>query len=474
MLRPASRRGLVAVGTVLFVVVALLVDIQSLSAKPLNATATAVFLAALLIVFSAATYEQLKAGSRDAVGPTIPKYARVPMREGAVSGPPAAAGHSSVRLQTDSEASFNIVNMYVGVGLWSLPYSLVVGGWQAMLVLLVLLVLCFMSAEVLVRLYDRSPRKSAGEVGSYLQIADDAFGAAGKYSAGFFLVGEFFGTAMVLLLTIWDVLSKMGVEYTAGAVISTLLLAPFIWFDEWSNLAYINAFALLATLIVVLCTHFILVDTAGVANTSGDGPVTTAGFVHAVGLQMVALGSGTPAVPSIYQQVASRRTFADVLFKSFGVIAVLCAAMAVGGFLAYGEGTEMLVIDNLMVHPIVGSAISFLVATASFATTPPFIAMTTEIPMALGSMRIGSGGRRAMRYGVFTAVVVGCVAFKENLDLVLEVTGLLCMSMTAIVYPMAMALKVFYDRKSALAIAASVVAIVVSLATTLVYLEITF
>ena len=48
------------------------------------------------------------------------------------------------------------------------------------------------------------------------------------------------------------------------------------------------------------------------------------------------------------------------------------------------------------------------------------------------------------------------------------------MSMTAIVYPMAMALKVFYDRKSALAIAASVVAIVVSLATTLVYLEITF
>ena len=227
MLRLAPRR--VAVGTVLFVVVALLVDIQSLSAKPLNATATAVFLAALLIVFSAATYEQLSGLARR----SRPDDTKVRARpDGWRHSLPAAAGHSSVRLQTDSEASFNIVNMYVGVGLWSLPYSLVVGGWQAMLVLLVLLVLCFMSAEVLVRLYDRSPRKSAGEVGSYLQIADDAFGAAGKYSAGFFLVGEFFGTAMVLLLTIWDVLSKMGVEYTAGAV--STMLAPFIWFDEWS------------------------------------------------------------------------------------------------------------------------------------------------------------------------------------------------------------------------------------------------
>lgn len=46
-------------------------------------------------------------------------------------------GEEDTQLQTNAEAVYNIVNMYVGVGLWSLPYSLVVGGTEALLVLLV-------------------------------------------------------------------------------------------------------------------------------------------------------------------------------------------------------------------------------------------------------------------------------------------------------------------------------------------------
>eukprot|EP00466_Bigelowiella_natans_P009791 jgi/Bigna1/76470/fgenesh1_pg.41_\ len=288
----------------------------------------------------------------------------------------------STRLQTGSEASYNIVNMYVGVGLWSLPYSLVVGGWEALLVLLVLLVLCYMSAENLVRLYDQFKTRER----SFRALLCES-----SYSAKLGLISKS--------------LERPSVP-----------LAPL---DEWSNMAYINAFG----------------------TAARSDVVTIKGFARAVGLQMVALGSGTPAVPSIYQQIQSRSEFPLVMVISFVVIAVFCFAMTVGGFFTYGQKSEILIIDNLMQNDAWGSLISLMVAAASFATTPPFIAMTTEIPLAALNLQVGRAGRRAMRYLVYFITIAGCVLLMESLDLILELTGLLCMSMTAIVLPIAMSLK---------------------------------
>jgi len=344
-----------------------------------------------------------------------------------------------------------------------------VGGWEALLVLLVLLVLCYMSAENLVRLYDQSKTMERSEVGSYLQISREAFGSFGTFASGGFLIGEFLGTAMVLVLTTWDVLSKIGLPYGVGAALSTCLLLPFVWKDEWSNMAYINAFALASTVVVIFGCYFILLG--GVPeNTISANEVTIKGFARAVGLQMVALGSGTPAVPSIYQQIQSRSEFPLVMVISFVVIAVFCFAMTVGGFFTYGQKSEILIIDNLMQNDAWGSLISLMVAAASFATTPPFIAMTTEIPLAALNLQVGRAGRRAMRYLVYFITIAGCVLLMESLDLILELTGLLCMSMTAIVLPIAMSLKVFRSETTWLSLISGIAAITVSLLTTAIYM----
>ncbi|GAB5361636.1 hypothetical protein AAMO2058_000729600 [Amorphochlora amoebiformis] len=442
---------------------------------PLDRSTTIPMMLILLVLFSAATAQQ--ALQRAASDPAV-KYA--PVRTDSHIGIDSPVElvdeepgdeEDEIRLQTGSEAIFNIVNMYVGVGLWSLPYSLVVGGWESLLVLLVLLVLCYMSAEVLIRLHNRCSLDSASEVGAYLHISKDAFGWWGSILASVFLTGEFLGTAMVLVLTTWDVINKIGVNYSFGAVLSTFLLAPFIWKDEWSNMAYINAFALFSTVIVVLATYFILLN--GIQfkeDKSLPSEVSTKGFVNAVGLQMVALGSGTPAVPSIYQQVRDKSDFSRVMITSFVLIAIFCLAMAVGGVMAYGKFSEVLIIDNLMANQGFGSLVSIMVALASFATTPPFIAMTTEIPLAILDREFSTRGKRVLRYGVYLTTIVGCVVFMESLDLILELTGLLCMSMTAIVLPIMMSLKVFRAETTWVTLIAGIVAIIVSLTSTLTYM----
>ena len=379
-----------------------------------------------------------------------------------------------------SKPSWNTINMYVGVGLWSLPYSLMVGGWLGLILLLVLLALCWWSAVLLLKLHDQIvPAKGAlpaqGEVGAYLGLAEYALGGStGRIAAGVFLFGEFFGTSIVLVLTLWDTASRaFRLPYAMSAAFSSLMLLPFLWRGRWDHVAYINALALIATAAV---TAFAVSSAVGgglsEASTTLLRPQPTlAGTVACAGLQMVALGSGTPAVVSIYAQSPHGKDefINGVLLPSLLCVGLLCGLMAAGGYATYGHDTQILIVDNMSNGSGIGFAISLLVAVASFATTPPFIALTTEIPIALARNEASATQLRGLRYVMLVLTVSACVVFKPYLDAVLEVTGIVCMSVTAIALPHLMALRVFGRQLSILHVVASVTAVASSAITTVAY-----
>eukprot|EP00954_Amorphochlora_amoebiformis_P017314 1318226-Amorphochlora_amoeboformis.AAC.1 len=137
-------------------------------------------------------------------------------------------------------AAFGVINMYLGVGLWSLPYSVYVGGISAIPTLFILLVVCEISARDLIDLQNAAsnstkdlPSSTHGgrnsKAASYLALAYADFGASGRIFAGIFLCMEFIGTSVVLMLTLWDLVTRLTKESAViCAILSTAMLVPFL------------------------------------------------------------------------------------------------------------------------------------------------------------------------------------------------------------------------------------------------------
>ena len=95
--------------------------------------------------------------------------------------------------------------------------------------------------------------------------------------------------------------------------------------------------------------------------------------------------AGHPSLPSLRNSMRHPEHFEGMLDGSFLIMFVVYVAMAVFGFLSFGDASAVLVTENLRrsahsaASRLLNKVVIFFVALSSASTVPPLIAVTAEM-----------------------------------------------------------------------------------------------
>lgn len=116
------------------------------------------------------------------------------------AAPPPSLGASL------SQTVFNIANIYIGLGLLTMPYAAMKGGWLAVGVLAALVPLFALSGRLICAAFDQLP---PGSLKTFPELGRAAAGAAGQRAVYVFCSLELFGATIVLLMISWQMLELL-------------------------------------------------------------------------------------------------------------------------------------------------------------------------------------------------------------------------------------------------------------------------
>eukprot|EP00127_Corallochytrium_limacisporum_P001370 Clim_evm9s54 gene=Clim_evmTU9s54 len=262
-----------------------------------------------------------------------------------------APGRASSTLQ----ATFNGINVLLGVGVLSLPYAAMKAGWILSLTMLFFLAgVTNYTARLLRACIDMNPSKFI----NYPDLGQGAFGTKGRaaISVAFFL--ELFTTCAMFLILMSDNLHALfpNVETMTFTLISFLIVLPTSWMRQLSILSYIS-------ILGVLASSFLFVALV-VQGTTHDAEPGIGGSLHQVahtrlvgdiwnlpisfGLIMVGYG-GHACFPSIYSSMKRPQDYNTMVNITYVVTTVVYAGIMIVGYLMYGDLTREEVTLNMTI-----------------------------------------------------------------------------------------------------------------------------
>jgi len=270
------------------------------------------------------------------------------------SDSPAGTGSSSV-----ADAVFNVLNVYVGLGLLSKPYAIAQGGWLAIPALALLCGVANVTGKLIVRGFTKLPPQER----SYAKLGEAAFGAAGRFLVQIVVTLEFFGALMVVLIFVWKNAGLLAPWYLPDAIISegsvavilTLMATPTVWALDFASMSAIGFIGVVASvLIVTVCVGVAAFYTARFSLSGSlpllELPLVGEGFPMATGIFVLSLG-GHAALPGIYASMAEPKRFDRMLDISLAAMFAIYASVGLAGYVAYGwlkgEAVDVLITTNM-------------------------------------------------------------------------------------------------------------------------------
>jgi len=186
--------------------------------------------------------------------------------------------------------------------------------------------------------------------------------------------------------------------------------------------------------------------------TQGGGEIPNgSNLMLCIGLQMTSLAGGTPSIPSIYSQTERKSGFMKgVLFPAMLVTAITMLFGAWFGFAAFGDEIEVMVVDNFVGDNSFGTVAALLVWIACFATAISFISLSAKVMTSTyhGNNVVPKRHDTPCRITIFFLHIFASWMLIEKTYLVLEVTGIVCMSTNAFIVPNILSLQEFYKTDS--------------------------
>ncbi|GFZ10968.1 transmembrane amino acid transporter family protein [Actinidia rufa] len=244
-----------------------------------------------------------------------------------------------------AQSVLNAMNVLCGIGLLSVPYALKQGGWWSLVILFVLCIITCYTGILLKRCLESSPALK-----TYPDIGQAAFGIPGRVILAIILYIELYSSCVEYLIMMSDNLSALFPNaqinvagfpfdsYQLCTIISTLVILPTVWLRDLSLLSYISVGGVFITLLVSLCLLWV-----GVVDKVGFHPSGTAldlaKLPVAIGLFSFCYGSHS-VFPNIYSSMKEPSRFPSVIIISFLTSGFLYAAVAICGFLMFGQSTK--------------------------------------------------------------------------------------------------------------------------------------
>uniref|UniRef100_A0A0E0KRG7 Amino acid transporter transmembrane domain-containing protein n=1 Tax=Oryza punctata TaxID=4537 RepID=A0A0E0KRG7_ORYPU len=260
----------------------------------------------------------------------------------------------------DGTASFvrtciNGLNALSGVGLLSAPYALSEGGWLSLALLAAVAVACWYTGILLCRCMDADDA-----IRTYPDIGERAFGHAGRILVSTSMYVELYLVATGFLILDGDNLDKLfpGVSVSLGPValagkqlfviLVALVIVPTTWLRSLGVLAYVSVTGVFASAIIVLSVLWAaVIDGVGFSGRGTTTPLRITGLPTALGLYTFCYG-GHGVFPTLYTSMKQKSQFPKMLAICFLLCTLNYGAMAVLGYLMYGDGVLSQVTLNLI------------------------------------------------------------------------------------------------------------------------------
>ncbi|KAI7735995.1 hypothetical protein M8C21_022407, partial [Ambrosia artemisiifolia] len=332
---------------------------------------------------------------------------------------------------TNHQVAISSINVLCGVGILSTPYAVKEGGWVGLLLLFLFGVLSFYTGILLRYCLDSQPGLE-----TYPDIGQAAFGTTGRLIV---LYVELYACCVEYIILESDNLSSLfpnahvnlgGLILNAHylfAIIITLAVLPTVWLRDMSVLSYISAGGVVASVLAAGCLFWVgLVDNVGF-QIETTKTLNLSSFPVAIGLYGYCY-SGHAVFPNIYTSMAKRSQYPMVLLTSFCICGILYAAVAVMGYMMFGESTESQFTLNLPTNLVASK-----IAVNTYALTISPVAMSLE-------ELIPSNHMKSHLYSILirtglvlsTLVVALCIPF---FGLVMSLIGSLLTMLVTLVLP---------------------------------------
>ncbi|KAL8247571.1 hypothetical protein R6Q59_008787 [Mikania micrantha] len=301
------------------------------------------------------------------------------------------------------QSVINGINVLCGVGILSIPYALKEGGWVGLLLLFLYGVLSFYTGILLRYCLDSQPGLE-----TYPDIGQAAFGTTGRliisvslsicqtHTHAFLMISCCVGYIILESDNLSSLFPNAHLNlggfildaHRLFSIMTTLAVLPTVWLRDMSVLSYISAGGVIASIMVAICLFWVgLVDNIGFQIETTKA-LNLSSFPVAIGLYSYCY-SGHAVFPNIYTSMAKKSQFSMVLITSFGICGVLYAAVAVLGYMMFGESTESqftlnmptnLVVSKIAVWTTLVNCISLTRTTYALTISPVAMSLEELIP----------------------------------------------------------------------------------------------
>ena len=318
------------------------------------------------------------------------------------------------------QTAFNVLNVYVGLGLLSNAYVLRKGGITSVALMALICLVCNYTGKIIVRCFLHADwvANNAGDA-SYPNLGAAALGRAGKYIVEVVISLEFAGATCMCLIIIWKSLADMmpDVNIWILVAITSGLLAPIVCIRSFESLSIINLIGMVCSaLVTAVVTGWFVQGLVG-DSLAGDYKVAEFGSYPLVTGMLLVSQSGHAALPSIRKNMRKPKEYERMLDITFVAMFLIYAAMGLFGYLRFGAHADVLITTNLLTvdsslfSTVLGKFCVGFVALNSFSTVPTIIAILAEVPEAylLGFLKARATARRRAHLPVAVPVAASTI-----------------------------------------------------------------